>query len=392
MFKYNSQNNSPENKTCSMFYRNKKKSVNNFKTPLCSDNVRKNNNIIYTQQNQNYLDLIKARYNNNNNDNEENIITPKKRTSTIVTSKSSLISNFDNINHNTIINDNDKNIKDDNKIKVLTLTNEKINLNNNNIKLLEILNENNKKNIELKNYIEEHKKKGLLAKAKFLGLLDKLKHRSKEINFENDNFYKKNINYQNLDEIKKENEYLIQKIKNKNYDFQNLYDFIMEIISSSEPYLKECQDNVNELNLFKNEKIKEVGDSFNNKISNEINNMKKDYENLKMKYNELIEKMKNEDDKEEPLKQKVKFVVKNIAEQTINEYETKIKKLKDENNKLKNDYKNEVDNLKKQINDLKNKSINKDKEYNLLNDKYQKILDNLKEKLGIKDNNPNEDI
>ena len=120
MFKYNSQNNSPENKTCSMFYRNKKKSVNNFKTPLCSDNVRKNNNIIYTQQNQNYWNLIKARYNNNNNDNEENIITPKKRTSTIVTSKSSLISNFDNNNHNTINYDNDKNIKDDNKIKVLT--------------------------------------------------------------------------------------------------------------------------------------------------------------------------------------------------------------------------------------------------------------------------------
>ena len=61
--------------------------------------------------------------------------------------------------------------------------------------------------------------------------------------------------------------------------------------------------------------------------------MKNDYENLKIKYNELLEKIKNEDENEEPQKQKVKFVVKNISEKTIKEYENKKKGLKYENNK-----------------------------------------------------------
>ena len=280
----------------------------------------------------------------------------------------------------------------DNRLEIFNLTNEKNNLNNNNIKLLQILNENNQKNLELKSYIEENRKKSLLTKAKFLGLLEKLKHRSREINLDPEIFYKKKINYDNIKEIKKENEYLIQKIKMKNSDFQNLYDFIMEIISFSEPYLKECQDNVNELNLYKNNKLKEVENSFNNNISEEITKMKNDYENLKIKYNELVEKLKNEDDKEEPQKQKVKFVVKNISEKTIKEYETKIKGLKDENNKLTNDYKIQVETKKKELAEIKLKILNKDKEYGVLNDKYQKIVDSLKEKLKNEKININDDF
>lgn len=397
MLKYNSQKNSPnKGKTCSMFYKNKK-TIKNYDTPLCSDNVRKNNNIIQVQQNQKYWELIKSRYDNDNN--EEKIITPKKRTSTHLTTNKTLLNPYFFKSDININNSNDQynsieiNSNEDNKNKIINLTNEKINLNNNNIKLLQILNENNQKNIELKNYIEEHKKKGLIAKAKFLGLLEKLKHRSKEINFEEDNFQKKSINYQNINEIRKENEYLIEKIKIKNNDFQNLYDFIIEIISFSEPYIKECQDNVNELNLYKNKKIKEVGKSMNNNnISNEITNMKNDYENLKMKYNELVEKIKNEENKEESQKQKVKFVVKNISEQTINEYEAKIKKIMDENEQLKNDYKSQVENLKKQLEDLNMIFLNKNKEYILLNDKYQKIFDSLKEKIGIDKNDTNDNI
>ena len=51
------------------------------------------------------------------------------------------------------------NFNNDNKIELINLTNEKINLNNNNIKLLQLLNENNQKNIELIDYIEEYRKK-----------------------------------------------------------------------------------------------------------------------------------------------------------------------------------------------------------------------------------------
>ena len=194
---------------------------------------------------------------------------------------------------------------------------------------------------------------------------------------------KKNINNQNINEIKKENEYLIQKIKMKNNDFQNLYDFMMDIISYSEPYIKECQDNVIELNLFKNKKLKEQDISYDKHMSKEITKMKNDYEKLKIKYNELVEKLKNEDYKEEPQK-KVKFVMKNISDKTTKDYEDKIKKIKEENTKLKDDYKTQIEELKKELSDIELKGTNKDKEYELLNDKYQKLIVSLKEKLNIK--------
>ena len=120
--------------------------------------------------------------------------------------------------------------------------------------------------------------------------------------------------------------------------------------------------------------------------------MKNDYENLKIKYNELLEKIKNEDEKEEPQKQKVKFVVKNISEKTIKEYENKIKGLKDENNKLINEYKMQIDMKKNELSELKLKILNKDKEYGVLNDKYQKIIDSLKEKLKNEKININDDF
>ena len=330
----------------------------------------------------------------------KNIIIPKERR-TIVNTNNNLINsmfdinNYDSINnYDTFNNDDDyfeedsiiSNSYNDNKMKLLYLTKEKMELNNNNIKLLELLNENNKKNAELKGYLEEYKKKDLLAKAKFIGHLEKLKHRSKEINFNSDILHKKNINYENINEIKKENEYLIEKIKIKNNDFQNLYDFVMEIISNNEPYMKEFKNNVNELNSFKNNKLKD-SNSLNKKISVEIIGMKNDYENLKIKYNELLEKMKNEDVKEESQKQKVKFISKDISEKTKGEYESKINKLKEDNSKLTNDYKLQIENLKKELSELKLKNENKEKQLKILSEKYQKTIDSLNEKLKEKKNN-----
>ena len=202
---------------------------------------------------------------------------------------------------------------------------------------------------------------------------------------------RKTINSNNINDIKKENEYLIKKIKIKNNDFQNLYDFMMEIISYSEPYVKEWQNNVNELSLYKNNKLQEVENSYNKNISSEIIKMKNDFEKLKIKYNELLEKMKNEDEKEEQ-KQKVKFVVKNISEKTKKEYEEKIKKLNEENNKLINDYKIQEEELKNELENLKNKKLNKDKEFESLNDKYQKIIQSLNDKINNNNNKKNEDI
>ena len=389
MQKHHSHKNSPKAKTSSMFYKNKK-TIRKIETPLCSDNVKNNTNKVQVPLNKDYWDII------NFNINSEDINSPKER-------KSSSRMSYLSLNNNILINSyNDfnknksqyksNNSPEEDKIEIINLTNEKINLSNNNIKLLQILNENNQKNLELKNYIEEYKKKGLLTKAKFLRHLEKLKHRSKEIKFDSEIINKKRINTNNINEIKKENEYLIKKIQIKDNDFQNLYDFMMEIISFSQPYIKEYQDNVNELSLFKNNKLKEVETSFDNNISKEIITIKNDYENLKIKYNKLVEKMKNENDKEESQKQKVKFVIKDVAEKSIKEYENKIIKLKEENNKLIYNYKLQIEKLKNNLLSLQLKNENKEKEFILLNDKYEKIIQSLKDKLKNEKVSPNEDF
>ena len=389
MQKYHLRKISPKAKTSSMFYRNKKTIRKEVETPLCSENLKKkkiNNNQV--AQKEELWKEINSNINQENNNNMRN--SERKFTNTPFTPNFNLNDNNSNENKYSTINYNDN--TNDNKIEIINLTNEKINLNNNNIKLLQLLNENNEKNTELKNYIEEYRKKRLLTKAKFLRHLDKLKHRSKEINLDSDILQRrKTINYNNINEIKKENEYLIKKIKIKNNDFQNLYDFMMEIISYNEPYVKEWQNNVNELSLYKNNKLQEVENSFNKNISSEIIKMKNDYEKLKIKYNELLEKMKNEDEKEEQ-KQKVKFVVKNISEKTKKEYEEKIQKLKEENNKLINDYKKQEGDLKNELENLKNNKMNKDKEFETLNDKYEKIIQSLNDKINNNKNNKNEDI
>ena len=384
-----SRQTTPKAQTCSMYFKNKK-TIKKTKAevegetpfPLCSERVRYSVNTFNTQAQKN-----QKLWNTINVKDIDNIIRPKQRKASALLNVSLYNQNFGFNNlfnkDNNEFGQNDINLYDDDKINIINLTNEKINLNNNNITLLQMLNDINQKNAELKSYIEENKKKRLLTKAKFLGLLEKIKHRSKEINYNTEVMIKKNINNQNINEIKKENEYLMQKIKMKNNDFQNLYDFMMDIISYSEPYIKECQDNVIELNLFKNKKLKEQDISYDKHMSKEITKMKNDYEKLKIKYNELVEKLKNEDYKEEPQK-KVKFVMKNISEKTTKDYEDKIKKIKEENTKLKNDYKTQIEELKKELSDIELKGTNKDKEYELLNDKYQKLIVSLKEKLNIK--------
>lgn len=384
-----SRQTTPKAQTCSMYFKNKK-TIKKTKAevegetpfPLCSERVRYSVNTFNTQAQKN-----QKLWNTINVKDIDNIIRPKQRKASALLNVSLYNQNFGFNNlfnkDNNEFGQNDINLYDDDKINIINLTNEKINLNNNNITLLQMLNDINQKNAELKSYIEENKKKRLLTKAKFLGLLEKIKHRSKEINYNTEVMIKKNINNQNINEIKKENEYLIQKIKMKNNDFQNLYDFMMDIISYSEPYIKECQDNVIELNLFKNKKLKEQDISYDKHMSKEITKMKNDYEKLKIKYNELVEKLKNEDYKEEPQK-KVKFVMKNISDKTTKDYEDKIKKIKEENTKLKDDYKTQIEELKKELSDIELKGTNKDKEYELLNDKYQKLIVSLKEKLNIK--------
>jgi hypothetical protein len=379
MQKCYSLRNKPKSKTNSMFYKNKK-TTTKIETPLCAKNT---NNIKIEEFNNKYNIWNKKDL----NDNKENTVRLKERKFTQGSIKKPFDSDFDINNfYSKNFHKNSTEIgKDDydNSNKILSLKKEKMYLNNNNITLLQILNENNQKNKELKSYIEEYTKKGLISKAKYLRHIEKLKNKSKEINYDSSFFQKKNVNYQNINEIKKENELLIKKIKIKNNDFQNLYDFMMDIISYSQPYIKQCTDVLNELYSFNNNKINEAQNSYESKMSGEIIEIKNEYEKLKIKYKELLEKMKNEDEKDEPIKQKVKFVVKNISDKSIKEYEIKIQKLKEDNNKLKNDYKLHMEKLKKEINDLNNKNKNKEKEFESLNKKYQTIVQSLSQKLEL---------
>jgi hypothetical protein len=371
-----------------MFYKNKKTDLKN-RNSLLPNTI---NNDIYSQlqeskkDNMDIIDIIDQSVDFGQ------YMRPKPRnTCANLENYLTFTQTFDLDNNSFLIddkfNDDSKiiNSYNDNKLKILYLTKEKMQLNDSNIKLLQLLNENNRKNVELKGYIDEYRKKGLLSKAKFIGHLEKLKHRSKEISIESDKFQKKSINYQNVDEVKKENEYLIKKIEVKNNDFQNLYDFVMEIISNNEPYIKEVQNNVNELNSFKNNELK-ASNSFNKNISGEIIQMKNDYEKLKIKYNELLEKMKIED-KEESKKQKVKFISKDKSQKTKEEYESKIKKLKEDNQKLKNDYKQQLEEVKNELSDIKLKYNNKEKELKLLSEKYENIMNSLNEQLNEKKQN-----
>jgi len=379
----------PKSRTSSMYYKNKKTNMKNRNSLFSTNNINNDNN---SQQHENKNDNIDLMDIIDQSEDLDNFIRPKARnTCANIENYLTFTQTFDLDNNSFLIdekfNDDSKilNSYNDNKLKILYLTKEKMQLNDNNIKLLQLLNENNKKNVELKGYIEEYRKKGLLSKAKFIGHLEKLKHRSKEISIDSDIFQKKNTNYQNVEEVKKENEYLIKKIEVKNNDFQNLYDFIMEIISNNEPYIKEVQNNVNELNSFKKNELK-ASNSYNKNISGEIILMKNDYEKLKIKYNELLEKMKIED-KEESKRQKVKFISKDKSRETKEEYELKIKKLKEDNLKLKNDYKQQLEEVRNELSDIKLKNSNKEKELDLLSDKYEKIINSLNEKLNEKKSN-----
>ena len=388
MNKFHTLSMTKKSKTSSMFYKNKKTNVKS-RNSLLSSNINNDNN---SQQQENKKDNMDILDIIDQSEDLDPFIRPKARnTCANLENYLTFTQTFDLDNNSFLIddkfNDDSKiiNSYNDNKLKILYLTREKMQLNDNNIKLLQLLNENNRKNVELKGYIDEYRKKGLLSKAKFIGHLEKLKHRSKEISIDSDIFQKKNINYQNVDEVKKENEYLIKKIEVKNNDFQNLYDFVMEIISNNEPYIKEFQNNVNELNSFKKNELKS-SNSYNKNISKEIIHMKNDYEKLKIKYNELLEKMKIED-KEESKKQKVKFISKDKSQKTKEEYESKIKKLKEDNQKLKNDYKQQLEEVKNELSDIKLKNSNKEKELELLSEKYQNIINSLNEKLNEKKSN-----
>ena len=274
--------------------------------------------------------------------------------------------------------------------EIIDLQKEKENLTKNNMHLLEILNLNTKKNKELKDYISNYKNNVLETKLKYIKSIEKLKQKSTEINYEleNNKFDKKLNSSTDLTQIKKENILLEKKILQKNNDFRNLNELMLDLLSSNENFIKDYQKRVNDLDMVKNNNL--IGhENINN--SREVISLKNEYEKLKIQYNELLEKENNE--KKDISGRKVKFVTRDISEITKNEYENKINELIDSNKKISVYYTNEINKIKKEIENTKQKYDNKEREVDFLVEKYKIIIETLTEKIqknGVQVNEENE--
>lgn len=274
--------------------------------------------------------------------------------------------------------------------EIIDLQKEKENLTKNNMHLLEILNLNTKKNKELKDYISNYKNNVLETKLKYIKSIEKLKQKSTEINYEleNNKFDKKLNSSTDLTQIKKENILLEKKILQKNNDFRNLNELMLDLLSSNENFIKDYQKRVNDLDIVKNNNL--IGhENINN--SREVISLKNEYEKLKIQYNELLEKENNE--KKDISGRKVKFVTRDISEITKNEYENKINELIDSNKKISVYYTNEINKIKKEIENTKQKYDNKEREVDFLVEKYKIIIETLTEKIqknGVQVNEENE--
>lgn len=274
--------------------------------------------------------------------------------------------------------------------EIIDLQKEKENLTKNNMHLLEILNLNTKKNKELKDYISNYKNNVLETKLKYIKSIEKLKQKSTEINYEleNNKFDKKLNSSTDLTQIKKENILLEKKILQKNNDFRNLNELMLDLLSSNENFIKDYQKRVNDLDMVKNNNL--IGhENINN--SREVISLKNEYEKLKIQYNELLEKENNE--KKDISGRKVKFVTRDISEITKNEYENKINELIDSNKKISVYYTNEINKIKKEIENTKQKYDTKEREVDFLVEKYKIIIETLTEKIqknGVQVNEENE--
>lgn len=274
--------------------------------------------------------------------------------------------------------------------EIIDLQKEKENLTKNNMHLLEILNLNTKKNKELKDYISNYKNNVLETKLKYIKSIEKLKQKSTEINYEleNNKFDKKLNSSTDLTQIKKENILLEKKILQKNNEFRNLNELMLDLLSSNENFIKDYQKRVSDLDMVKNNNL--IGhENINN--SREVISLKNEYEKLKIQYNELLDKENNE--KKDISGRKVKFVTRDISEITKNEYENKINELIDSNKKISVYYTNEINKIKKEIENTKQKYDTKEREVDFLVEKYKIIIETLTEKIqknGVQVNEENE--
>ena len=284
-----------------------------------------------------------------------------------------------NVSHSD--NDNEKIIKLEKEINGLKETNQNI---------LNLIMEKEKENRILINNIDKYKIESIENLSNYLNYIEEL---GKKFKFSNDD---DDINLDITTDLNEINELNIELNKNKqlkkildkkNEEFNEINESIQKLIfKDNSPLL-----NYSHLNISNNENkniINNINEDKNEE--NENINIKNEYYKLINDYNKLIEKYRQNEQKNKGSKNRIKFVYKDIPQNQKLEYESKIKVLIEENQKIKNNYNKEIEKLNISIGSLKVEYLNNqfENETNLLNTK-KKIKQLIKQckNMGIKLNN-----
>ena len=273
--------------------------------------------------------------------------------------------------------------------KLISLEKEINGLKETNQNILNLIMEKEKENKILINNIDKLKIESIDKLSNYLNYIEEL---GKKFKFSNDD--EEEIYFDNSDEINElknelnKNKQLKIILNKKNEEFSDINNAIKKLIFDNSLSFKESDVKINENILVSN--INELYSKEDKNEENEIINIKNEYYKLKNDYNKLIEKFRKYEQKDKVNKNRIKFVYKDIPPDLKQKYEITIKELIKENQKIKNDYNKEIEELNISLGSKKVELLNKqfENETKLLNikKKIKQMIKQCKEK-RIKLNN-----
>ena len=274
--------------------------------------------------------------------------------------------------------------------KLINLEKEINGLKETNQNILNLIMEKEKENKILINNIDKLKIESIDKLTNYLNYIEELGKKFKFSNYDEEEIYVENCeeaNEMKNEKNKNKNKQLKIILNRKNEEFNDINNAIKKLIFENSPYYKESKININD-NIINN--IKEVNANDDKNEENEIINIKNEYYKLKNDYNKLIQKYRKYEQKSKGNKNRIKFVYKDIPPNVKQQYESKIKELILENQKIKNDYNKEIEELNISLGTTKVELLNKqfENETKLLNTKkkIKQMIKQCKEN-GIKLNN-----
>lgn len=330
-----------------------------------------------------------------------NFINNAKKEETPMHNSNNMINNTNNIINNTLNKEPFRKVISKSLInfpkrdgdaldKLLKLEKEVNGLKETNQNLLNLIMEKEKENRILINNIDKYKVESIENMTDYLNFIEELGKKFKFTIDDNDDINldikngKNGLNETNEINIElNKNKQLKKILTKKNKEFNDIKEALQKLIfKDNSPLL-----NYSNLIINNNENKSKI---YNNDEENENINFKNEYNILKEEYNKLNEKYKQNEQKNKGNKNRIKYVYKDIPQNQKKEYESKIKELIEENQKIKQNYNKKIEKINIDIGSLKVEYLNKqfDNETNLLNIK-KKIKQLIKQcqSQGIKINN-----